>query len=123
MSYEEIERKEKGTLEDFPTDGEHPDNTPLRTIVERATMFLSYINHMLTEKIVRIIFLVFSKANFQKASGFPKGCNTDEEKQKYVDEIEKREEIKVNVEDIVSDPGRRQTAKLALNSLVRFRSE
>ena len=48
-------------------------------------------------------------SNFLKikiaASGFPEGCNTDEQKQEYSKFISEKEDISLKVEEIVPNKG------------------
>ena len=53
----------------------------------------------------------------QEASGFPDGCETDEQHQNYIQEILRREGIFMNLLDIEKNPVRRTIAKLFLNCL------
>ncbi|GFT70355.1 uncharacterized protein NPIL_332041 [Nephila pilipes] len=52
----------------------------------------------------------------QESNGWPRECSSDEEKQEYISEYERKEGIKLNPLQIAKNPGRRQVAKLALNS-------
>ena len=53
----------------------------------------------------------------QEASGYPKHCVTDEQKQRYIDEYYEHEGIRLDPNKIEYNPGLRALAKLALNSL------
>ena len=53
----------------------------------------------------------------QEASGYPKHCVTDEQKQHYIDEYYEHEGIRLDPNKIEYNPGLRMLAKLALNSL------
>ena len=53
----------------------------------------------------------------QEASGYPKHCVTDEQKQQYIDEYYEHEGIRLDPEKIEYNPGLRWLAKLMLNSL------
>ena len=53
----------------------------------------------------------------QEASGYPKDCVTDEQKQRYIDEYYEHEGIRLDPEKIEYNPGLRSLAKLMLNSL------
>ena len=53
----------------------------------------------------------------QEASGYPKDCVTDEQKQAYIDDYYEQEGIRLNPEKINYNPGLRYLAKLLLNSL------
>ena len=53
----------------------------------------------------------------QEASGYPKDCVTDEQKQRYVEEYYQHEGIRLDPKEIKYNPGLRYLAKLVLNSL------
>ena len=53
----------------------------------------------------------------QEASGYPKHCVTDEQKQHYIDEYYEHEGIRLDPSKIEYNPGLRALAKFALNSL------
>ncbi|XP_022298821.2 uncharacterized protein LOC111107766 [Crassostrea virginica] len=53
----------------------------------------------------------------QEASGFPPECQTEEEKQNYIQEIFRREKILLDSSSIEKNPVRRTIAKLFLNCL------
>ena len=53
----------------------------------------------------------------QEASGYPKDCVTDEQKQRYIEEYYQHEGIRLDPNKIEYNPGLRTLAKLALNSL------
>ena len=53
----------------------------------------------------------------QEASGYPKDCVTDEQKQRYIDEYYEHEGIRLDPKEIKYNPGLRSLAKLMLNSL------
>ena len=53
----------------------------------------------------------------QEASGYPKDCVTDEQKQAYINEYYEQEGIRLDPEKIAYNPGLRSLAKLMLNSL------
>ena len=53
----------------------------------------------------------------QEASGYPKDCVTEEQKQAYIDEYYEHEGIRLDPEKIEYNPGLRSLAKLMLNSL------
>ena len=53
----------------------------------------------------------------QEASGYPSGCVTDEQKQRYIDDYYEHEGIRLDPEKIEYNPGLRYLAKLILNSL------
>ena len=53
----------------------------------------------------------------QEASGYPKDCVTDEQKQRYIDDYYEHEGIRLDPDKIEYNPGLRYLAKLVLNSL------
>ena len=53
----------------------------------------------------------------QEASGYPKDCVTEEQKQAYIEEYYEHEGIRLDPEKIEYNPGLRSLAKLMLNSL------
>ena len=53
----------------------------------------------------------------QESSGFPQQCETEEEKEKYIQEIFKREKIVLDSSSIEKNPVQRTIAKLFLNCL------
>ena len=53
----------------------------------------------------------------QEASGYPKHCVTDEQKQQYIDEYYQHEGIRLDPNKIEYNSGLRWLAKLMLNSL------
>ena len=53
----------------------------------------------------------------QEASGYPPGCVTDEQKQRYIEEYYQNEGIRLDANKIEYNPGLRYLAKLVLNSL------
>ena len=53
----------------------------------------------------------------QEASGYPKECVTDEQKERYIDEYYEHEGIRLDPNKIKYNPGLRSLAKLMLNSL------
>ncbi|XP_055344050.1 uncharacterized protein LOC129592111 [Paramacrobiotus metropolitanus] len=65
-------------------------------------LFAEYVNKFLKEKL--------------EASGWPQDCITEEQKQKYLADIEKREGITLDPERIEDNPARRAVAKIMLNS-------
>ena len=66
-------------------------------------LFMDYVNMYLKRK--------------QEASGYPKHCVTDEQKQRYIDEYYEHEGIRLDPNKIEYNPGLRWLAKLMLNSL------
>ena len=67
----------------------------------QAGLFRDYVNQWLKIK--------------QEASGWPSWCNTIEEKRNYILNYEEKEGIRLEVNNIVKNPGRKATAKLMLN--------
>ena len=65
-------------------------------------LFAPYVNKFLKAK--------------QEASGWPSDCVTDQQKPEYVREYEKHEGILLDKEKIAVNPGRKQVAKVMLNS-------
>ena len=65
--------------------------------------FQGYINNFLKIK--------------QEASGYPGWCKTDADKQKFIDDYEKAEGVRLDPTKIVKNPGRRAFAKIMLNCL------
>ena len=53
----------------------------------------------------------------QESSGWPIECRTDGEKENYIRLYEEKEGIKLEKKDIEKNPGKRQVAKLVVNSL------
>lgn len=51
-----------------------------------------------------------------EASGWPKGVETAEQKQTFIDDFIKREGVHLNAENVKWNPGMRMLAKLCLNS-------
>ncbi|XP_054718605.1 uncharacterized protein LOC129233999 [Uloborus diversus] len=52
----------------------------------------------------------------QESSGWPAECVTDADKENYISQYRQREGISLDAASIEKNPGRRQVAKLALNS-------
>jgi hypothetical protein len=69
----------------------------------RTGLFNSYVNTFLKIK--------------QEASGWPKGCDTPEEKQQFIQTYAQREGVILNPDNMIKNEGRRATAKICLNSL------
>ena len=67
----------------------------------QSGLFKGYVNQWLKTK--------------QEASGWPSGCNTIEEKRNYILSHEEKEGIKLEINKIAKNPGRKATAKLMLN--------
>ena len=68
-----------------------------------------------------MFFFVFRYVNKflklkQQADGWPRTAQTEEEKRKYVEEYEEREQIKLDPDSIKRNPGIRCLSKLMLNS-------
>ena len=72
--------------------------------------------HQTTDKLFKDYVDTFLKLK-QEASGYPKDCVTDEQKQRYIDEYYEHEGIHLDPNKIEYNPGLRSLAKLALNSL------
>uniref|UniRef100_A0A914MGR2 DNA-directed DNA polymerase n=1 Tax=Meloidogyne incognita TaxID=6306 RepID=A0A914MGR2_MELIC len=53
----------------------------------------------------------------QQASGWPQGCETLEQKQRYLDEFEQAEGIRLDMAKVELNPGLRMIAKILANSL------
>ena len=51
----------------------------------------------------------------QESLGWPSGCNTIEEKRNYILNYKEKEGIKLEINKIAKNPGRKATAKLMLN--------
>lgn len=66
------------------------------------TLFRSYIDLFLKIK--------------QESSGWPEDCETSEHREEYVKNYAEREGVQLDASLISKNPGRRQVAKLALNS-------
>ena len=69
-----------------------------------------------TDKLFKEYVHTFLKLK-QEASGYPKHCVTDEQKQQYIDEYYEHEGIRLDPNKIAYNPGLRWLAKLMLNSL------
>ena len=69
-----------------------------------------------TDKLFKDYVDTFLKIK-QEASGYPKDCVTDEQKQRYIDEYYEHEGIRLDPNKIEYNPGLRSLAKLMLNSL------
>ena len=72
--------------------------------------------HQTTDELFKEYVNTFLKIK-QEASGYPKDCVTDEQKQRYIDEYYEHEGIRLDPNRIEYNPGLRSLAKLALNSL------
>ena len=68
----------------------------------KQNLFAPYVNKFLKAK--------------QESSGWPSGCETDEEQETYIAEYEKHEGILLDKEKIVVNRGRKAVAKVMLNS-------
>ena len=51
----------------------------------------------------------------EEASGYPEHCQTDADRERYLDEVRRREGIVLNPLNMVRNEGKRQIAKLMLN--------
>ena len=69
-----------------------------------------------TDKLFKDYVDTFLKIK-QEASGYPKDCVTDEQKQRYIDQYYENEGIRLDPNKIEYNPGLRSLAKLMLNSL------
>ena len=69
----------------------------------RRGLFAEYVNTWLKIKV--------------EASGWPSGCDTEEQRQAYVEDFERHEGIQLDPTKIAYNLGRRSLAKLMLNSL------
>ncbi|XP_054259837.1 uncharacterized protein LOC128984531 [Macrosteles quadrilineatus] len=69
---------------------------------ENGGLFTDFINKFLKMK--------------QEASGYPGWCETDEDKNKYIDDYFKKEGVQLEKDKIVKNGGLRSLAKLMLNS-------
>ena len=69
-----------------------------------------------TDKLFKEYVDMFLKIK-QEASDYPPDCVTDEQKQRYIEEYYQNEGIRLDPNKIERNPGLRQLAKLALNSL------
>ena len=54
-----------------------------------------------------------------EASGYPSQCDTDQEKNKYIERVRVHEGITLCPDDISFNAGRRTVAKLCLNNIWR----
>ena len=70
--------------------------------VKKSGLFANYVNTWLKIK--------------QESAGWPRWCTNDELKQQYLAEYEEKEGIVLDPNKIAKNPGRKQTAKLMLNS-------
>ncbi|XP_054717436.1 uncharacterized protein LOC129226831 [Uloborus diversus] len=52
----------------------------------------------------------------QESSGWPVECVTDKEKEQYIRQYAEKEGVHLDISSVMINPGRRQVAKLALNS-------
>ena len=68
----------------------------------RQGLFADYVNKWLKIK--------------QEASGWPKDCTTEEKKAAYIQEYADREGVNLDTDRVVKNGGRKQVAKLMLNS-------
>lgn len=68
---------------------------------QQSGLFKDYVNVWLKNK--------------QEASGWPAWCQTIEQKRDYIESYEEKEGIRLDVESIQKNPGRKATAKLMLN--------
>ena len=68
---------------------------------QQSGLFAEYVNKWLKIK--------------QEASGWPTWCQTMEQKRNYIVNYQEREGIRLDISQIVKNPGRKATAKLMLN--------
>ena len=68
----------------------------------QTELFAKYVNKWLKNK--------------TEASGWPKGCETDQAKSAYIQEYYEREGVQLEPEKVVKNAGKKQVAKLMLNS-------
>lgn len=68
----------------------------------RQGLFKEYVNKWLKTK--------------QEASGWPKNCTTEEQKEEYIQQYADREGVQLEPDRVVKNGGRKQVAKLMLNS-------
>lgn len=68
----------------------------------KTGLFADYVNKWLKNK--------------TEASGWPKHCTTEEKKEEYIQEYLDREGVKLEPEKVIKNGGRKQVAKLMLNS-------
>ena len=71
-------------------------------ITKTGGLFTGYINNALKEK--------------QEASGFPQNCDTEEKKDKYIQDYYQNEGILLDKNNIEFNPGKRAVAKIKANS-------
>ena len=69
---------------------------------QRVGLFGTYVNHFMKEKI--------------EAGGWSESCTTDGKKHDYVQNVFRREGIRLEFTEIENNPGRKAVAKLMLNS-------
>ncbi len=75
-------------------------------ITKTGGLFTDYVNAILKEKV--------------HASGFPDNCITDEQKDAFIQSYYDREGIILEKDKMIKNPGKREIAKLKLNSLWGF---
>lgn len=80
-----------------------PKSTKYNTETKKGGLWTDYINHFLKKK--------------QEASGYPPGCNTDAEKDAYIERYYAEEGIRLDKAKICYNETKRTTSKLNLNSL------
>ncbi|KAG8173060.1 hypothetical protein JTE90_016152 [Oedothorax gibbosus] len=74
------------------------------------------IGTWVTEEVKKAVEMDLFLKTKQESSGWPSHCTTVEDKEKYIVDYEAKEGIKLDSNSIIKNPGRRQVAKLALNS-------
>lgn len=80
-----------------------PKTTMYNPETKKGGLWTDYINHFLKKK--------------QEASGYPQGCNTEAEKDAYIERYYREEGIRLDKSKICYNETKRTTSKLNLNSL------
>ena len=84
--------------------------------LEKGTQLLQILHFLQkTDTLFKDYIDTFAKIKLE-ASGYPKNCVTDEQKQAYVDDILENQGIQLDPAKIVYNPGLRALVKLMLNS-------
>ena len=84
----------------------YPQSETYDPITKTGGIFTEYVN-------------LFVKGK-QEASGFPPGCTTLEQKQNYVEDFYQNEGIRLDIDKIKFNAGKRYVMKLLCNSQVMF---
>ena len=88
----------------------------LMKALEKETQLLQILHFLQkTDTLFKDYIDTFAKIKLE-ASGYPKNCVTDEQKQAYVDDILENQGIQLDPAKIVYNPGLRALVKLMLNS-------